>query len=125
MTIEDAFRRVALVSPIYQLMDLFVQVKDDVTGRPVARTYSFSETTHGAVRWLDFDQIARTFGGEPGDGRALLLSPSGPVPDLIRMADGSWLAVSTAEGMDSLGAHHKVRVRRWTREAPVIHDAAS
>lgn len=119
--IKSAFCRAAKVSPQYQAMDLYRQATSAETGRPMGRTYDFAESTRGAVRWPDFDQIARTYGGEVGDGIATLIAP-GAVPDLIETADGEWLAVSGAEGQDTFGANMKVRVRRWTGDPPTIRN---
>ena len=118
--IEDAFRRAAKVSAQYTSMTLYVQATDETTGRPVGRTYTLSEDVWGTLRWLDYDAIARTFGGDVGDGIAALIAPGGPVPDLIQTAAGEWLAVAGAEGRDALGAHLRVRVRRWSGDDPVI-----
>ena len=122
--IRNAMRRAAKVSPQFVAMHLYVLVKDADFGRPVARTYDWQEMVRGTVRWPDFDERQRTYGGEVGDGVATLVAPSGPVPDLIQTADGEWLAVSSADGQDAFGANLKVRVRRWKGDAPTIRNAA-
>lgn len=122
--VKDAVRRAARASPIFRPLTLYMQVKDGVSGRPVARTYAFTEEVYGTLRWLDYDQIARVYGGEVGDGIAGLIAPASGVPDLVQTAEGEWLAVAGAEGMDALGVTLKVRVRKWSGTPPVIQNAA-
>lgn len=113
-------RRAARHLPQMQALTLFTRALDPKHGRPMANTFTQTETCHGSVRWRDVDEVSQLGGGDVGDGVASLVAPAGPVPDLVRTAAGEFLLVKGGAGRDSLGLSVKVACCRWTGDPPVI-----
>lgn len=117
--IKGLMQRAAKVSPQYQQFTCYTQALDD-NGRPKGRAYDYSQDVRGTVRWPDLDERERFYGGAVGEGMVTLVGAATPVPDLLQASDGTWLSVQSAEGEDSMGATLRLKVRRWSGDAPTI-----